>query len=65
MKPVKSENSKFIMNRYALENARRFSQNTLATFGLRYDNTYLANGKPEELLTVALEFYYNFNYPVP
>ncbi|MCK5846123.1 MAG: porin [Bacteroidales bacterium] len=65
MMPFESVGSKYIMNRYALEVARRFSINTLATLGVKFDNTYLANGKPEELTTVALGFYYNFNYPVP
>ena len=65
MMPFKSLNSNYIMNKYAVEIARRFSLNTVLIFGFRYDNTTLVNGKPEELLTTALGFYYNFNYPVP
>ena len=65
MMPFNTLNSKYIMNRYAIELARRFSINTVLIIGVRYDNTTLVNGKPEELLTTALGFYYNFNYPVP
>ena len=65
MMPLASVNSKYIMNKYAVEIARRFSLNTVLIVGVRFDNTMLANGKPEELTTVAVGFYYNFNYQVP
>ncbi len=63
--PEKNLNSKYIMNRYSLEVARRFSQNTLIVVGARFDNSVFVNGHHEELLTLAFGFYYNFNYPVP
>ena len=65
MMPEESLNSKYIMNKYALEVARRFSQNTLIVVGVRFDNSVFVNGHREELLTLAFGFNYNFNYPVP
>jgi len=65
MTPESKLHSKFVMNRYALELARRFSKNTVIIAGLRYDNGIKTDGGRIDKLTYALGFYYNFNYPVP
>lgn len=65
MMPNDDQNLDFILNRYSFELARRFSKNAVIIAGLRYDNGTLSNGDKVDMLTYALGFYYNFNYPVP
>ncbi|MCK5825001.1 MAG: porin [Ichthyobacteriaceae bacterium] len=63
--PYEEENTKYINNRYSFELARRFSANTVAILGFRYDNSTNSNGLKSELHTWAIGMFYNFNYPVP
>lgn len=63
--PFEDENTDYYWNTFDFEIARRFSKNTVAILGFRYDNNNLSNGEKQGLHTMALGFYYNFNYPVP
>ncbi|MCK5781410.1 MAG: porin [Flavobacteriales bacterium] len=63
--PFSDEENIYVSNRYAFELARRFSVNTVAILGFRYDNNTNTDGSKNGLHTLALGFYYNFNYPVP
>jgi len=65
MIPNSDQNLKYILNTYSFELARRFSKNAAIIAGLKYDNSTLNNGEQKNILTYALGFYYNFNYPVP
>ena len=63
--PMETEGNKYMWNVYDFEIARRFSKNTAAILGFRFDNNANHDGFKPQLHTVALGFYYNFNYPIP
>lgn len=65
MMPNDDQGLKYRLNTYSFELARRFSENAVIIAGFKYDNSTLNNGENQNLLTYALGFYYNFNYPVP
>ena len=63
--PMNDEDTKYMWNKYDFEIARRFSKNTAAILGFRFDNSTNHDGSKPQLHTVSIGFYYNFNYPIP
>ena len=65
MAPLKSEGLSYYSNWYAFEIARRFSLNTVLFAGFKIDGSTMSDGSKSDMHTLAVGFYYNFNYPVP
>ncbi len=65
MAPLKSEGLNYYLNSYTFNLARRFSLNTVVFLGVKIDGSTMTDGSKSDMHTVALGFYYNFNYPVP
>jgi len=63
--PMDEEDTKYMWNKYDFEIARRFSKNTAVILGFRIDNRSNHDGFKPQLHTMAIGFYYNFNYPIP
>lgn len=59
------KDSKYMMNRYTINLARRFNDNTAIILGFTYDNSTNHDGTITNHHILGLGFYYNFNYPVP
>ena len=60
-----NNNSKYMLNGYTFNLARRFSENTAVILGFTIDNSKNHDGSEIGNHILGIGFYYNFNYPVP
>jgi len=59
------KDSKYFLNSFTFNLARRFNDNVAVIVGFTFDNSVNHDGSRPYNHIVGIGFYYNFNYPVP
>jgi len=59
------KNSRYMLNGYTINLARRFSENTAVIVAFSLDNSVNEDGAIVGNHIFGIGFYYNFNYPIP